>query len=267
MALSLRRSFLLTFTAVAGLSASGALAADVPVDATATKKKTLVKTKQASPKSETIMVTGSYLRSSNNSSANPVQVITAKQIQQTSATSLGDYLQRLPSVGSSGTPNQQTNGGGGVSCTDIRNFGSKRVLILIDGKRTAINAATSCVDLNTIPIEEIASVEMLKDGGSELYGADAVSGVINIKLRHDVTKATITMRGGISQYGDAKTGLLSAMKGFNFDHGRGNVTLFGQYNTSGGIMSRIVPGQPTRSRATRLPAHLSMGRRSFRLAA
>ncbi len=238
MALSLRRSFLLTFTAVAGLSASGALAANVPVDATATKKKTLVKTKQASPKSETIMVTGSYLRSSNNSSANPVQVITAKQIQQTSATSLGDYLQRLPSVGSSGTPNQQTNGGGGVSCTDIRNFGSKRVLILIDGKRTAINAATSCVDLNTIPIEEIASVEMLKDGGSELYGADAVSGVINIKLRHDVTKATITMRGGISQYGDAKTGLLSAMKGFNFDHGRGNVTLFGQYNTSGGIMSQ-----------------------------
>ncbi len=49
MALSLRRSFLLTFTAVAGLSASGALAADVPVDATATKKKTLVKTKQLRP--------------------------------------------------------------------------------------------------------------------------------------------------------------------------------------------------------------------------
>ncbi|WP_235075492.1 TonB-dependent receptor plug domain-containing protein, partial [Asaia sp. SF2.1] len=97
---------------MAGLSTSAAMAATVPMDATATKKKTLVKTKQATSKSETIMVTGSYLRSSNNSSANPVQIVTAKQIQQTSAVSLGDYLQRLPSVGSSGTPNQQTNGGG-----------------------------------------------------------------------------------------------------------------------------------------------------------
>ena len=143
MALSLRRSFLLTFTAVAGLSASDAFAASVPMDETATKKKALSKTGQTSAKSETIMVTGSYLRSSNNSSANPVQIVTAKQIQQTSAISLGDYLQRLPSVGSSGTTNQVTNGGSGVSCTDIRNFGQKRVLVLIDGKRTAINASSA----------------------------------------------------------------------------------------------------------------------------
>lgn len=244
MASRLRRAALLSFTAIAGMGLlqpahAAPVSRSIPSDAHPAGRKVPARQSETGrKKAETIVVTGSYLRTSNNASANPVQIITARQIQQTSAISLGDYLQRLPSVGSSGTTNQVTNGGSGVSCTDIRNLGQKRVLVLIDGKRTAINASSACVDLNTIPIEQIASVEMLKDGGSELYGADAVSGVLNIKLRHDVTKASITMRGGISQYGDAKTGLLSAMKGFNFDHGRSNVTLFGQYNTSGGIMSQ-----------------------------
>ncbi|WP_342627611.1 TonB-dependent receptor plug domain-containing protein [Nguyenibacter vanlangensis] len=129
---------------------------------------------------ENVVVTGSFLRSSNNTTADPVQVITSRQIQQTSATNLGDYLSRLPSIGSSGTGNTQTNGGDGVSCTDLRNLGQNRVLILIDGKRTAINGQAACVDLNSIPLNEIASIEILKDGGSELYGADAVAGVVNI---------------------------------------------------------------------------------------
>lgn len=93
-----------------------------------------------SSKSEDIVVTGSYLGGAGNKTANPVQIISAKDIQKTSAISLGDYLTRLPSVGSSGTPNTRTNGGGGVSCTDLRNLGQGRVLILIDGKRTAMNA-------------------------------------------------------------------------------------------------------------------------------
>ncbi|GBR32378.1 TonB-dependent receptor domain-containing protein [Kozakia baliensis] len=188
--------------------------------------------------SENIVVTGSFLRTSNNTNANPVQVITAKQIQQTSASTLGDYLQRLPSIGNSGASNTQTNGFLGASCSDLRNLGSNRVLVLIDGKRAAQDPGASCIDMNTIPVQQIASVEILKDGGSELYGADAVSGVINIKLKHDVDTATITMRGGITDQGDGRTGQLSALKGFNFDHGKGNVTLFGQYMTSGPVMQR-----------------------------
>ncbi len=188
--------------------------------------------------SENIVVTGSALSTSNNANANPVQIVTAKQILQTGATTIGDYLQRLPSVGSSGTYNSQTNGTGGSSCVDLRNLGQNRTLVLIDGKRTTLNGNNSCVDLNTINVYQVSSIEILKDGGSELYGADAVAGVINIKMRHDLNDANITVRGGISDVGDGQTGQISGYKGWNFDHGKGNVTLFGSYMTKSGIMQR-----------------------------
>ncbi|MBF0869870.1 TonB-dependent receptor domain-containing protein [Gluconobacter japonicus] len=184
---------------------------------------------------ESVVVTGSALSTSNNSNANPVQIVTSKQIEQTGATTLGDYLQRLPSVGSSGTTNSQTNGTAGVSCIDLRNLGQKRVLVLIDGKRAAMDGSASCFDMNTINVHQVASVEILKDGGSELYGADAVSGVINIKLKHNLDDANITVRGGITDRGDGQTGMISGYKGWNFDHGKGNVTISGSYMTQSGI--------------------------------
>lgn len=195
-------------------------------------------TRSTSP--ENVVVTGSMLRSSNNSNANPVQIITAKDIQRTSATTLSDYLQRLPSMGSGGSYNTTTNGGGGIACPDIRNLGASRVLVLVDGKRQVQNggSGSSCVDLNMIPVSMVQSVEILKDGGSELYGADAVSGVINIKLKHNMTTGNITVKGGITQYGDNRTGMISGIKGFNFDHDRGNITIGGQYLSQGPIMQR-----------------------------
>ncbi|GBR52982.1 TonB-dependent receptor protein [Neokomagataea thailandica NBRC 106555] len=193
---------------------------------------------EASGADERVVVTGSALVSSRNSSANPVQIVSSKQIQQTGATTLNDFFSRLPSMGSSGTTNTATNGGGGVTCADLRNLGTKRVLVLIDGKRASMNGRNNCIDLNAIPIQQISSVEILKDGGSELYGADAVSGVINIKLRHDLNDANITVRGGITGQGDNQTGMISGYKGWNFDHGKGNLTLFGSYMTQGGVMQR-----------------------------
>ncbi|MBF0865344.1 MAG: TonB-dependent receptor [Gluconobacter potus] len=189
-------------------------------------------------RAETVVVTGSALSTSNNQNANPVQIISSKQIEQTGATTLGDYLQRLPSIGSQGTTNSQTNGTDGVSCTDIRNLGYQRVLVLVDGKRAAINGESSCFDMNTINIHQVASVEILKDGGSELYGADAVSGVINIKLKHNLSDGNITVRGGITDVGDGQTGMISGYKGWNFDHGKGNVTVSGSYMTQSGIKQK-----------------------------
>lgn len=189
---------------------------------------------------ENVTVVGSALSLSSGQNANPVQIVTAKDIQQTSAVTLGDYLQRLPSIGSSAQQNTQPNGGVGMSCTDIRNLGTNRVLVLVDGKRQVqtFGNGGSCVNLNSIPIDQIASVEILKDGGSELYGADAVSGVINIKLRHDMTGGGVNIRGGISDTGDGQIGKLSGFKGVDFDQGRGNITVFGQYMTTSGVLQR-----------------------------
>ncbi|MBB2202335.1 TonB-dependent receptor plug domain-containing protein [Gluconacetobacter tumulisoli] len=236
-----KRFMLMAVSAFSGTLASSAFAQTL-----SSPQSTILSSANASPSDSTsdstggenVVVTGSFLRSSNNTSANPVQTITSREIQQAGSTTLGDYLQRLPSIGSSGTNNNQTNGTDGLSCTDLRNLGSNRVLVLIDGKRTTSNGVGECVDMNSIPAAMIQSIEILKDGGSELYGADAVSGVINIKLRHDVTTGNITVRGGISGHGDNDTGLISGYKGFNFDHGKGNLTLFGSYMSQGGVMQR-----------------------------
>ncbi|GBR53450.1 TonB-dependent receptor protein [Neokomagataea thailandica NBRC 106555] len=221
-----------TATRVASPSVSTAVAAPVTLSG-ATRRRAL--TAIDASQSENVVVTGSALSTSNNQNANPVQIITSKQIEQTGATTLGDYLQRLPSIGSSGTTNSQTNGTGGASCTDLRNLGQNRVLVLVDGKRAAINGNNSCFDMNTINVHQVASVEILKDGGSELYGADAVSGVINIKLKHNLSDGNLTIRGGITGVGDGQTGMISGYKGWNFDHERGNVTITGSYMTQSGI--------------------------------
>ncbi|MBS0981003.1 TonB-dependent receptor plug domain-containing protein [Acetobacter thailandicus] len=186
---------------------------------------------------EAVTVTGSFLKQARQFSANPVQTITAKEIQQTGVTNVGDFLLRMPSVGSSGTGNADTNGGAGMSCTDIRNLGGNRVLVLVDGKRVTQSSTGvgQCVDMNSIPVMAISSIEILKDGGSELYGADAVSGVINIKMKHDVNTGGVTMRGSLTQYGDNRQFMASAYKGWNFDHNRGNVTIFGQFSHQDGV--------------------------------
>ncbi|MGF2075561.1 TonB-dependent receptor plug domain-containing protein, partial [Enterococcus casseliflavus] len=88
----------------------------------------------------------------------------------------------LPAIGTGGIYGTTNNGGEGASCTDLRNLGQNRVLVLVDGKRFVQTAGSTftCVDLNNIPVALIDRVEILKDGASAIYGADAVAGVINL---------------------------------------------------------------------------------------
>ena len=76
------------------------------------------------------------------------------------------------------------NGSGGNARIDLRGLGSSRTLVLVNGRRMIASGtgAASTVDLNTIPVSMIKSVEVLKDGASAVYGTDAV-GVVNITLK------------------------------------------------------------------------------------
>ncbi|MEQ1437968.1 TonB-dependent receptor [Fontimonas sp. SYSU GA230001] len=136
---------------------------------------------------ETIEVTGSRIRRSDYETAQPVLVVTRADIERSGLTSIGDLLQGLPQAGAAlNTANN--NGGNGAVEVDLRNLGSNRVLVLVNGRRWVSGVAatsTSSVDLNTIPISIIDSIEVLKDGASAVYGSDAIAGVINIKTRRD----------------------------------------------------------------------------------
>ena len=124
---------------------------------------------------EEIVTTGSRIKRADLDSASPVTVIDQDDILVTGMTDVGDLLQRLPSMSGSPIGTTTNNGGNGSVQIDLRGLGPVRTLTLVNGKRTVDGG-----DYQTIPAAMIDRVEILKDGASAVYGADAVAGVVNI---------------------------------------------------------------------------------------
>ena len=128
-----------------------------------------------------IQVTGSKIKRTNLETSQPVLSITKAEIQATGIAQIGDLLQNLSSAGAS--INQLfNNGGDGTTQIDLRDLGSERTLVLVNGRRFAPSgdALSGAVDLNSIPTSIIERIEVLKDGASTIYGSDAIAGVINL---------------------------------------------------------------------------------------
>jgi iron complex outermembrane receptor protein len=142
-----------------------------------------------------ITVTGSRIARSDVSTVGPVTTLTLQDIEAAVPLSVGELLQELPGAGVSLNGNGTQGTSYGVSAVNLRYLGSSegsgnRVLVLVDGHRW-INAAggrgfRDFVDLNTIPLGMVESIEVLKDGASAIYGADAIAGVVNIRTRKSV---------------------------------------------------------------------------------
>ena len=188
---------------------------------------------------QNVVVTGSRLATSDLTSEAPITVVTAKDITQSNAQTIEDVLKTLPSVGSEGNFSTTNNGANGSSCIDLRNLGITRTLVLVNGRRfvhTAYGVGDDCVDLDTIPIQLVDRIEILKDGASTIYGADAVAGVINIITKKDYNGAQVNLGGDITASGDDKEGDISGIFGRDFDEGRGNITITGRYLDRGPVL-------------------------------
>lgn len=158
-----------------------------------------------------VVVTGSRIQRSDTSSVGPLQTLTAEDIAAAAPTSAGDLLQALPSVGMSLNSNGTQGTSFGVSSINLRYLGSaegsgNRTLVLVDGHRW-VNAVggrgfRDFVDLNTIPLGIIDRIEVLKDGASAIYGADAIAGVVNIHTKKSVDGFEASGRYGITDRGD-----------------------------------------------------------------
>lgn len=143
---------------------------------------------------DAIEVTGSRIKRTDYETAQPVVLIRREDIERTGLTNIGDILQRIPAAGSA-LNRTFNNGGNGQTEIDLRNLGSNRLLVLVDGHRWVTGtsfANLSAVDLNTIPVSAIERVEVLKDGASAVYGSDAITGVVNIILRKDFSGAEMS---------------------------------------------------------------------------
>jgi iron complex outermembrane receptor protein len=157
-----------------------------------------------STKLDRVEVTGSRIKRTQLEGAMPVTSVTREDIDKTGLASIGDLLQELPSAGSALNTNFN-NGGDGSTRVDLRNLGSNRVLVLVNGRRWVnITGGSGAVDLNTIPISIIERVEVLKDGASAVYGSDAIAGVINIITRKDFDGAQANLQIGEFDEGDGR---------------------------------------------------------------
>ncbi len=169
---------------------------------------------------DTISVTGSRIKQTNAVTAQPVYIMDRAKIEETGVASVGELLQQLTASGkalnakfnSSGNFGYPSDGGGigaGSAQVDLRNLGSQRVLVLVDGIRWVNESSASGVsgsaDLNTIPLAIIERVEVLEDGASAIYGSDAIAGVVNIITRKDFKGAELhTYYGEYSRGGETK---------------------------------------------------------------
>ncbi len=183
---------------------------------------------QNSEQPETVVVTGTRIPSTNFTSVSPISVATSAQIDQTSAFNLEDVLVKLTGPDNTNGSSKTTNNGGeGVSNIGLRNLGPQRTLVLIDGQRLipvmSSNSTTTVPDLNSVPISMIDRVEVLRDGASSIYGADAIAGVINIITKKDFEGFRIDGMAGTSEHGGADTYNLTGTLGMNFE--KGNITI------------------------------------------
>ena len=169
---------------------------------------------------ERVEITGSAIRRIDAESALPVQVLRKEDIARTGATSTVDLLQKLSVM--QGATNEASAVGGnsaGFSGVSIHNIGEERTLVLLNGRRLSqfggqtLTGFGAGMDLNSIPISAIERVEILTDGASAFYGADAIAGVVNFITKRDTTEGDISV--GISKpRAGAEEKRVSFTKGF-----------------------------------------------------
>jgi iron complex outermembrane recepter protein len=187
---------------------------------------------------EELVVTGSRLRRALADTNTPTVSFGGADFDNAGAVSPGDVLRQLPALapGVGGDTTGVTFNGAGLDLIDLRNLGTNRTLVLINGRRqVGSNPNTTSVDTNTIPAPLIERVDVITGGASAAYGADAVSGVVNFVLKRNFEGLQIDGQGGISSRGDAERYSLSALAGANFADGRGNVTAFVGYTKEGDV--------------------------------
>jgi iron complex outermembrane receptor protein len=156
---------------------------------------------------QTITVTGSAVPRIDVETQSPVTVISAQQIQRSGLTTVSDVVRSISADNSGSIPNAFSNGfAAGSSGVALRGLTVNSTLVLVDGHRAANypvadDGQRSFVDLNTIPLAAVDRIEVLKDGASSLYGADAIAGVVNIILKPNYKGVEGTVEVGTSQHG------------------------------------------------------------------
>ena len=177
---------------------------------------------------EEIIVTGSRLARTGFETPSPVTVIGNDDIRASTAVVLGDLLNELPQLRSTfGLSNSgRFIGTAGIGSLDLRGLGVDRTLVLVNGRRhVSSSEGETTVDVNSIPTDMIERIEIITGANSAVYGADAITGVVNFILKDEFEGTTI--RSSFGEAGDSGFSRRSfaITAGRNFDDDRGNAVI------------------------------------------
>ena len=177
---------------------------------------------QADDDVELIMVTGSFVRRSENfESPSPLAVVDSVAIDAIGAKNISDITQTLTiNTGAQNNPDAFTqNATAGTSNINLRGLGVSSTLVLLNNKRQVLNAQVTNEGLNfvdtssLVPMIAIGRMEVVKDGASALYGSDAVAGVVNFITKKDYEGAKVTLDYQDGKYGDNREYIIQGLWG------------------------------------------------------
>ncbi|MEH6700896.1 TonB-dependent receptor domain-containing protein [Parasphingorhabdus sp.] len=182
-----------------------------------------------------IIVTGSRISNPNLVQSAPVNVVGEDEIDLRQASNAEELIGELPGV-SPGVNGSVNNGSAGFATLNLRNLGSRRNLVLLDGTRLVPSSLSSQTDLNIIPVALVERVDIVTGGASSVYGADAIAGVANFVTKRDFAGVDMGFSMGLAEEGDGQRFRTDVTIGANFDDGRGNAVLSVGYQTVDSVL-------------------------------
>jgi len=186
----------------------------------------------AQPAAERVEITGSRIRTLGVVSNSPIASVTAAEINSSQPVAIEEIIRGLPAAIPAIGPGTN-NGSGGIATIDLRGLGPQRTLVLINGRRLTPADLNARVDTNTIPVALLERIDLVTGGASAVYGADAVSGVVNFITKRNFSGIEASTTYGASEVGDAKRYRSDVTIGANLADNRGNVALsFGTSRTN-----------------------------------
>jgi iron complex outermembrane receptor protein len=253
------RKDLRSTTAVSAIALMGAMVAmtpaaraagqeaPAPVAAQSTSANAAQRANDADMAAEEIVVTGSILRRTDTETPSPVTILSTQTLEQRGINTVAEALQRLGANGS-GTVSEGWNNGNnfaaGSNAVSLRGLTVQKTLTVFDGLRMAPypladDGHRNFVDLNSIPDAIVDRIEVLRDGASSTYGADAVAGVVNVITKKQVQGVHVNASTGISHRGDGAEQRIDLTAGYGDLADRGfNLYVNGTYRKNDVIWAR-----------------------------
>ena len=188
---------------------------------------------------EEIIIPGTRVARDGYEAPTPVTVVTAEQIQRQATGNIADFINMLPALAGSQTPNQniQTSTGVvGTNALSLRDLGIQRTLVLLDGERSVGGTITGAADVNTFPQQLVVRVDVVTGGASAAYGSDALAGVVNFVLDKTYTGIKGEVSGGVTSYGDNRNFKATLTAGSPIAGDRGHVLLSTEAEHSDGVV-------------------------------